>query len=240
MQSKSDEVSFTATQSLKPILVSVLGTVLVVSPWVIRNSLAFRTPVLNTTHGGYTLLLGNNPAFYREVVRQPHGTVWDGSHGPGQAEWLESVQQEMRDSGISGEVDEDRWMTRRAMNHIADEPGLFLQACWLRIRRFWGTTPLVDKPGNSSSVLLTLVRTSYIGLFIAFAFGLVTIIRQKRGEFVPGLLMVGSFVTVHTVFWTNTRMRAPVTPIIAVIAVLAVSSLVKQWASRRNTTMDAR
>ena len=47
----------------------------------------FGLPIVTTTHGGYTLLLGNNPAYYDEVVSQPLGVVWDGSHGPGQQAW---------------------------------------------------------------------------------------------------------------------------------------------------------
>ena len=37
---------------------------IVVSPWVIRNQRVFGKPIVTTTHGGYTLLLGNNPSFY--------------------------------------------------------------------------------------------------------------------------------------------------------------------------------
>ena len=56
----------------------VLGTLLVVGPWVGRNAQVLGRPVLTTTHGGYTLHLANNPIFYGEVVRGPVGAVWDG------------------------------------------------------------------------------------------------------------------------------------------------------------------
>ena len=41
-----------------------LGVLLVLSPWAIRNQLQFGRPIVTTTHGGYTLLLANNPEFY--------------------------------------------------------------------------------------------------------------------------------------------------------------------------------
>nr|MCS5574241.1 glycosyltransferase family 39 protein [Pseudomonadales bacterium] len=40
------------------------GAVLVITPWTIRNMMQFNRPIALTTHGGYTLLLGNNPVFY--------------------------------------------------------------------------------------------------------------------------------------------------------------------------------
>ncbi|MFX9077435.1 hypothetical protein ABTN32_20465, partial [Acinetobacter baumannii] len=55
---------------------SAIGTILTVSPWLVRNWLVFGVPILTTTHGGYTLLLGNNSVFTQDVVQQPWGTVW--------------------------------------------------------------------------------------------------------------------------------------------------------------------
>ena len=72
--------------------VTIAALVVTVSPWVVRNIVVMGHPILMTTHGGYTVLLGNNPAFYREVVDQPWGTTWDGSVGGGQAKWVRSEE----------------------------------------------------------------------------------------------------------------------------------------------------
>jgi hypothetical protein len=47
------------------VLVFVVSALAVMSPWVIRNYRMFDRVILTTTHGGYTLLLGNNEYFYR-------------------------------------------------------------------------------------------------------------------------------------------------------------------------------
>lgn len=65
------------TETLSNGMRIVCGTALVVAPWLIRNWFVFGVPILTTTHGGYTLLLANNPVFNREVVQQPWGTVWE-------------------------------------------------------------------------------------------------------------------------------------------------------------------
>ena len=44
----------------------VLSLVLVLSPWMVRNTLVLGEPVWTTTHGGYTLALANNPVYYDE------------------------------------------------------------------------------------------------------------------------------------------------------------------------------
>ena len=63
----------------KTVFACAAAVAVTVSPWVIRNTLQFGRPVLMTTHGGYTLLLGNNETFFREVVSGERGTVWEGS-----------------------------------------------------------------------------------------------------------------------------------------------------------------
>ncbi len=50
------------------LLLVITICLLTISPWAIRNWQVFGRPIITTTHGGYTLWLANNPAYYREVV----------------------------------------------------------------------------------------------------------------------------------------------------------------------------
>ncbi|HEY2157674.1 MAG TPA: phospholipid carrier-dependent glycosyltransferase, partial [Isosphaeraceae bacterium] len=63
-----------------------LGTTL--APWAIRNQRRFGEPIVTTTHGGYTLALANNPAYYADVVEGAPWSVWS---GPNQAAWFDWV-----------------------------------------------------------------------------------------------------------------------------------------------------
>ena len=51
-------------QQITQTLISALLVLLAVGLWTARNRRATGHPVWATTHGGYTLLLGNNPIFY--------------------------------------------------------------------------------------------------------------------------------------------------------------------------------
>ena len=46
-----------------------------------RQLSAVGRPIVTTTHGGYTLLLANNPYFYQHLRREPWGSVWDAREG---------------------------------------------------------------------------------------------------------------------------------------------------------------
>lgn len=195
-----------------------------VAPWMLRNWFQLGSPVVTTTHGGYTLLLGNNPAFYREVVDQPLGTVWDGSHGPGQAAWAEEIQREMALAGAASEVERDRWMSRRAWRHILEQPGLFGRACLLRLIRFWNVVPSGPAAEGLPPIVWYAVGAWYL---VVFALALRGLWRSWRSGFRPWLplvLLIAGFTAVHLLYWSNVRMRAPVMPAVAVLAAFGLGS----------------
>lgn len=100
---------------------SVLAAALVVAPWAVRNQVTFGVPLLTTTHGGYTLLLANNPVFYRDVVSQPEDTAWPGdSLQAWQTDLAASIHAELGPS--AGEVAEDRLQSRWAWRYIREHP----------------------------------------------------------------------------------------------------------------------
>jgi hypothetical protein len=195
-----------------------LGVALVIAPWGLRNWLEFDTPIITTTHGGYTFVLGNNPAFYAEVVRQPLVTEWDGSRGPGQAGWVEALQQRMRDAGVVGEVAQDRWMSREAWTGIADDPAGFLLASWQRGRWFWNAVPRGEAAADAPEWLLLLIGLGYAIEFAAAMVGVTVILCRRDARWRPALLLVVAFTLVHLVYWSNVRMRAPLVPVIALVA----------------------
>lgn len=196
---------------------TLVAAAAIILPWVGRNVLVLGHPILMTTHGGYTLLLGNNPAFYREVVDQPWGIVWDGTHGGGQSAWVEDVNRQMQRAELTGEVERDRWMADRAWSHIAEHPVPFLRACVLRIRRFWSTMPAEGANDQPQSIRYA-VGTFYWLVYLGAAVGLSHIVRKHPTVWIPTLLMIIAFAGVHLLYWSNARMRAPIMPAVAIIS----------------------
>ncbi|MEZ6052471.1 MAG: hypothetical protein R3C02_13975 [Planctomycetaceae bacterium] len=197
---------------------TLAAVLIVVLPWVVRNALVMGHPILMTTHGGYTLLLGNNPSFYREVVDQPSGTVWDGSHGEGQEVWAASINRRLDEAGVAGEVARDGWMGQLAKQHIRNEPGEFVKACWLRFRRFWSLVPHGDADSSVSPMVRMPIGLFYGGVFLLALIGLGRVLIVDPARWCPLILLIVTFVSVHLVYWSNARMRSPVVPAVALLA----------------------
>ena len=53
------------------------GVTVCVAPWTLRNLQELGRPVWATTHGGYTLLLANNPSLYQHFVHNGPYRNWD-------------------------------------------------------------------------------------------------------------------------------------------------------------------
>ena len=202
---------------------SVIGTVVIVAPWLIRNWLVFGVPILTTTHGGYTLLLGNNPVFYEQVVRRPWGTAWpdDSQHA-----WEADLRVRMdRDLGpLATEAQRDDWQSRQARAYMAAEPRACIEATVHRIRSLWNTIPLGSAADGVNGSVITVVGWFY---FFALTFGFIGMIvaprRPDRQRWYPLYVLMFTVQLVHLFYWTNTRMRAPLTPAIALFAVSTFS-----------------
>ncbi|WP_146510662.1 hypothetical protein [Thalassoglobus neptunius] len=215
------------SREMRPLLFGGLGILLIVSPWVLRNWGAFGRPVLMTTHGGYTVLLGNNDAFYDEVVNQPLGTVWDGQHGPGQAVWAHSVNQEMDRLGLRSEIERDRWMSLKAQETIRRRPTEFIKSCGIRFLRFWNLGPMAPAAEGIPSALMRTIQIYYAMLWTLMAIGIVRLLRSGSQAWIawgPVFCLVIAFTCVHLIYWSNARMRAPVVPAIALLAAAGVAN----------------
>lgn len=221
----------------------LLGMLLGIAPWGIRNAMVFREFCITTTHGGYTLLLGNNPVFYEEVIKASWGTDWDGES---LNRWQGSLETEIRDTApdVQTEFERDRWMSRRAMFHIKENSGLFLRSCGHRFLWFWNAFPPQSALDRAKSFWKRLcerlglprlasaanfvarkaygvVALFYLVLFGSFIWGLARLQRDEWRTWWPLALLIASFCAVHLVYWTDARMRAPVMPAVVLLAARA-------------------
>ncbi|MCC7420596.1 MAG: glycosyltransferase family 39 protein [Planctomycetaceae bacterium] len=219
-----------------------IAAMVVVLPWLVRNIAVLGSPVATTTHGGYTLLLANNPVVYREEVQQPWGVTWeDAPAGRRQSDWYAEVLRE-KDADLGAGADEiasDRWMAARARRHIRDEPLTFLRAMGLRVRRLWNVAPLGAAASAYPPWIRTVVGAWYSLLFLAAFAGSLRVARSVRDTarsegqdntsdpeggsrwWAPLFLLLVSVTLVHSVYWSNARMRAPLMPAVCVLAAAA-------------------
>ena len=193
----------------------------VLAPWVVRNRIQLDHWIPATTHGGYTLLLGNNPVFYDEVVLAEGQPVWTGES---RAAWQADLDADMaaQQVDIHDEVEVDRWLNRRARDVIAADRSTFLQACLLRWKRFWSLTPSVSS-GRHSGVIEMGSGIWYAALFLCLPASLL-FGNHRRANVQLLWIAIPCFLLIHTFYWTNTRMRAPLIGVFSVLAVIGLQS----------------
>ena len=219
---ESVDKSATGVASYKLPIAFVLGVAIVLSPWVIRNQLQFGRPIAATTHGGYTLLLANNPEFYEWLRSGRWGDVWQGDEF--NAQWDERRP--------NGELAADRLAYDEAWRTIRSEPGTFVYSCFVRLGRLWSPLPhrlaTDESPARRSSRYA--VAAWYVLEYLLAAIGVWRIARFRpapgtsvvaqrfNNTWLWGLLLVLSLSCVHTIYWADMRMRAVVMPVIALAA----------------------
>jgi 4-amino-4-deoxy-L-arabinose transferase-like glycosyltransferase len=197
--------------------VLALSSLLVVSPWMIRNLLQFGEPIWTTTHGGYTLALANNPVYYRDVLNGPPGRVWSGHE---QWVWADSIT---RETASMSEPEADRYLRNQVISLARRQPADFARATLARLGHFWSVAPAASVYPAPARIA-TLVWT--LPLFVALVAGLFQPAVWSWPRIAAPLAILGLTI-VHAFYWTDLRMRAPIVPAIAVIAASASFSLKK-------------
>jgi 4-amino-4-deoxy-L-arabinose transferase-like glycosyltransferase len=193
-----------------------LGLLVVLSPWAIRNEFQFGRPIVTTTHGGYTLLLANNPEFYEWLHAGQWGDVW----------WADRFNAEWDQRKPRDELQADRLAYAESLETIRREPGTFAYACLVRLGRFW--SPLPHQIIADESPLRRFSRYGVAVWYVAeFLLVFVWIYRSMRSSpfslrsspfILCAVLLVACLTAAHTIFWTDMRMRAPLMPVVALAA----------------------
>ena len=217
-------------------MIPLLAALIALSPWITRNALQFKKFIPATTHGGYTLALGNNPDFYRDVIDGEMQFPWP---GPELDAWQQRMISESAAQGVTpgDEPQQDAWYYQQAVSAMKKQPLSCIKACLLRLNRFCAITPGVAD-GLPKAVAIA------IGLWYGLIwFGVIAAAVQAarnwwgvpRSVARPNLrlqtsladlwLVVLSFMLLHCFYWTDTRMRAPVMPMVCVIAAVGCQKL---------------
>ena len=232
----------------------LLGAILTITPWTVRNLVQFQQPIALTTHGGYTLLLGNNPVFYEHLRHQRPGTVWQSAEvnrfkqglqkmapydDPGKDYWSTDVTHSSNHPvSTATEYETDRFAYRVARHQIRQQPGMFVWASLVRIGRLWSPLPHQVSPNEApGSRWLRYLAASWYGVLYLLALtGLFRLrLTVLREPWVWGLLLVVTLTTVHALFWSNIRMRAPLIPWLSLLATAGVRCV---WSGGARTSPE--
>ena len=207
------------------------GCAIILIPWTARNREHFGKPIWATTHGGYTLLLANNSTLYDHFATGSVSRDWDEDQF--HREWAkQKLAASQRPDYIQRhrEVVDDEFAQSVALDTIRQRPLMFVWSAVVRVGWLW--TPLPNP--RPDSWIKWPITVWYIGLF-AFALAGAWVLGLKNME--PtwwfGWLLLISLTLVHSVYWSNMRMRAPALPLVYLLATYGAQSLIARAQSTR-------
>ncbi len=226
---------------------------IVVSPWCYRNYQQFGKPIITTTHGGYTFYLANNTYFYDYLRNDKAGLPWNPSarqtlpsdeyqNEPSsfeEAEWLRkwpAYGYNTQNSVRHFEVVIDDVLYRGAAAELSEQPLMFAYSSLYRIAQLW--SPLPHKLTADESWKRALLRYAICAWYLAVYAAALAGVWPMRGKllrspWIWGVILCLVFTGVHTFYWSNLRMRAPLMPFVAIVAAAGVTFLSVAGRARR-------
>jgi hypothetical protein len=209
----------------------LLGLVLCVAPWTLRNAASLRAFVPITTGGGRSLLDANNPV------------VWDDAQRRGGAIGILSTEPfATRYRGLS-EVEVDRNAGREAWAFLRSRVAEWPRNALAKFARYWRWTALTPSTGTWASAsagtasrlqrLDPLLPWSIL-FFPLAAWGLARTLRGTRRHFQLLPLWIVAASTLGTlVYWGALRLRVPIEPMVTLYAAAGAADLVWRVRVRR-------
>ncbi len=195
----------------------ILGILLMISPWSIRNSLLYGKPVLFGTTAGHTLYFGNNP------------TVPDHFTG---GDWELGLDTNFpKDPHLPPlfTVQADRYFYSKAIEFIRENPERFLKLTGEKMVNMW--RPYISDSRWPAKIGMSVTYLPVIFLGIA---GMALSARQWPA-FWPIYLLIGYLVIIHAFTISHIRYRFPIMPFIMIFGGYAAALLQKKIQQQRKT-----
>jgi len=214
----------------RQLLLVLLGLVLVVAPWTIRNALALHSFVPVTTGAGGALMVANNPATWD--VPSARGGADSGTYRAalaGEFRGLGEVALDARARSLT-------WAFMRA--RVSQWPSVALA----KLARFWrfraegGGTGAWQRPGSPLEPLRRL-DPLLVWSLLTLPFALWGLVRASMGgrrwfQSLP-LWVIVYFSLIAVVFFGSLRMRVPVEPLVVLYVAVGLEDARRAWRARR-------
>lgn len=207
---------------IRQLALLLLGLVIVVGPWTLRNAIALHAFVPVTTGAGGALMVANNPATWDDPATRG---------GASSVTYQAALQGEFR--GL-GEVALDARARAKTwafiLGRVRDWPAVAIA----KLGRFWrlgaegGGTGSWQRPGSPLEPLRRLdpmLLWSIVTLPFAF-WGLARAMRSDRRWYqsLP-LMVIAYFTMIAVVFFGSLRMRVPVEPLVVLFVAVGLEGL---------------
>jgi hypothetical protein len=200
------------------ILLIATGMLLLsISPWTVRNYLAFDRFVLLNTNAGFAFYWSNHPI---------HGHNFP-AHLPDWESYVELIPPELLSLN---EAELDRALLKQGFDFIRVDPGRYLILSFSRLDdyfMFW--------PSSESGLISNMSRVLSFGLlWPLMAYGLVS--QGRRSISSEGLILylfIVFYTVIHLLSWALIRYRLPVDTVLIIFASAALVEIQMKLTKRQ-------
>jgi 4-amino-4-deoxy-L-arabinose transferase-like glycosyltransferase len=193
-----------------------LVAALVYSPWVIRNQLAFGSPLLTNVHGPMNL-------YYGLVI--PNDAL--GTEREAEIKRADPVENVAATLIYQGHFVEGANVYRAAARRlIAADPARYVRQCLARVVKYWRPVPYRRAyPYGYAKIFWTSLLSD--GLLIPLGFIGLWLCRRRWAELLPFYLLVLFLPLAYYLTYTVIRFRMPVMPVMILAAAHVIDRLLK-------------
>lgn len=202
--------------------VVLLGFIVVVAPWTVRNTRLQGVVTVVDTMGGLNLRMGN-------YEHTPEDRMWDAVSMTGDKSWVHALTIEQSVGLIPPDVTEgvkDKWAQRKAIEYMLEHPGTTMRRALIKFGDFWGLERsflagvqqgLYDPPRWFAVIAFVLMLVSYVAMSLTAAAG-IWLARPAWAMHLLLLLPTVLITGIHSVVFGHARYHLPLIPILALYA----------------------
>jgi 4-amino-4-deoxy-L-arabinose transferase-like glycosyltransferase len=207
----------------------LIGYAVVITPWAIRNTRLQGVFTVVDTLGGVTLRMGN-------YAYTPVDRAWDPMTLSGDNSVAEDLMAENRDSAMWSEGHREKWLMRRALEYMLENPVETLRRSVIKFASFWGLERTVIagweqrlyEPPRLVMLLGTIIiPLVYVTVVLLACFGFFFAPPNDRRDLMFVLLLIGFLAGMHSLTFGHERYRLPLVPLLLLFA--AAGGVNRSW-----------
>jgi len=195
--------------SLKKSSLILIGFIIIIIPWGVRNKMLLGDFVVGSTGLGMVLLDGNN--------------TWNSSGGTtselvGYKKFLEDMPEGL------GEIQTNNWQKKKAIDFIKAYPYNFIKLCWKKFLRFWHLWPNFHWFNHGIYKWISLLS---FGPILLLSIASLWFLRHEWKK--TGIIWIffSYYTCVHIITVGSIRYRLPLEPLMIALACATIAKLTK-------------
>lgn len=210
---------------LRSVAVMTVISCLVIAPWLYRNYCVHGEFVFIKSSFGYAFWQGNcalsegtdkvvRPSVESALERGGtslealNRTLWKARHEAGYLDDIALTKQDYAELSVLSEPERSRWLFRRALADLADDPARYVRLSLRRLRYFFLFDETNPKTRNR------LYRVGHVGLSVLALAGLLLAPADVRRRLMPTVWTVGLIALFHSLTIVSARFHVPIEPLL--------------------------